>query len=209
MPQLLKEEVRNDIIIAAKKEFLEHGYKEASLRRIAENANISVGNLYRYFKNKEDINVSIVGPTLNKINEVVKSVSHQQVDINSKTIRFNFNANEINQMLKTLADQLFEIYEQNKDEFNILMMHSNLNKELIDWFTNVINSFIKQNIPIPGFKKEKELMSRAYAVAIFDGMKEFFKEDNIKPIFLKQMMMTYMKSYVVILDSDLKKLIGE
>ncbi len=38
---------------AAKKEFHEKGFKEASLRSIAKNANVTTGALYGYYKSKE------------------------------------------------------------------------------------------------------------------------------------------------------------
>ena len=45
MAQILKKSVKENIILAAKKEFLEKGLKDASLRNIAKGANITVGNL--------------------------------------------------------------------------------------------------------------------------------------------------------------------
>jgi len=47
--QYQKEEVRARILGAALDEFEEHGYLAAQVRRIAERAGVSTGNLYRYF----------------------------------------------------------------------------------------------------------------------------------------------------------------
>lgn len=52
------------IIDAAKKEFLEYGYNEASLRRIAAGANIQVSGLYKHFANKEEMFESLVEPAI-------------------------------------------------------------------------------------------------------------------------------------------------
>ena len=49
MAQVLKEAQRDKILEAAKQELLHYGYKEASMRRIAAQAEMTVGNLYRYF----------------------------------------------------------------------------------------------------------------------------------------------------------------
>jgi len=46
--QILKEEVHNKIINAAKEEFLEYGYSGASMRRISKKIGMTVGNIYRY-----------------------------------------------------------------------------------------------------------------------------------------------------------------
>ncbi len=59
--QVLKEEVRQRILKSSRKEFLKRGYEKASMRAIASQANMTVGNLYRYYKNKEDLFGAIVG----------------------------------------------------------------------------------------------------------------------------------------------------
>ena len=51
--QYLKTDVRNRILESAEEEFRQNGYLNASIRTIAENAGISLGNVYRYFSNKE------------------------------------------------------------------------------------------------------------------------------------------------------------
>lgn len=56
-----KRAVKEEIHIAALNEFFEHNYKEASMRTIAKNVNMTVGNLYCYFNNKADIFDSLVG----------------------------------------------------------------------------------------------------------------------------------------------------
>ena len=52
--QYLKDVVRTRIVNAAIAEFKEYGYSNASIRNIAETAAISLGNIYRYYENKED-----------------------------------------------------------------------------------------------------------------------------------------------------------
>lgn len=55
MVQVKKDEIKQAIEKAAIDTFLEKGYINTKMRDIAENANISVGNIYIYFKNKEDL----------------------------------------------------------------------------------------------------------------------------------------------------------
>ena len=59
-----KTESHKRIIEAAKEEFLEYGYNEASLRRIASKAGIQVGGLYKHFANKEELFNSLVEPAV-------------------------------------------------------------------------------------------------------------------------------------------------
>lgn len=71
--QYLKENVRQRIINSALIEFKQNGYSNASIRNIAENSNISLGNIYRYFENKRSIFLSIVNPFLEGIGDLAQS----------------------------------------------------------------------------------------------------------------------------------------
>ncbi len=73
--QYLKDVVRTRIINAAIAEFKEYGYSNASIRNIAEVANISLGNIYRYYENKEDLFLTIINP----LTEMTKQPSVSKV----------------------------------------------------------------------------------------------------------------------------------
>ncbi|MDR9855031.1 TetR/AcrR family transcriptional regulator [Paenibacillus sp. VCA1] len=71
MVQVLKEELRQAIVQHAQDEFAQHGFADASIKRIAANAGISVGNLYRYFPGKEALFDSIVSPVLRELEMLI------------------------------------------------------------------------------------------------------------------------------------------
>ena len=52
------------IIVAAKKEFLEYGFLNASMRRIAMEAGMSASGLYKHFSSKEEMFASLIDPVL-------------------------------------------------------------------------------------------------------------------------------------------------
>ena len=58
--QKISEEKRQRILDAAIIEFSEHGFDSANINNIARKANISVGSLYKYFDNKEDLFLTVV-----------------------------------------------------------------------------------------------------------------------------------------------------
>jgi AcrR family transcriptional regulator len=60
MAQRLKEEVRDRIVEAAAAVFSERGYVAAKLADVAERAEISTSNIYKYFDNKEALFDEIV-----------------------------------------------------------------------------------------------------------------------------------------------------
>lgn len=60
MPQYLKEEVRKEIARAALETFAADGYAGARIPDIAARAGVSTGNIYRYFKNKDELFYAVV-----------------------------------------------------------------------------------------------------------------------------------------------------
>lgn len=96
--QHTKEEVRSRILEAAEQEFDEQGYAGASMRSIVRRAGTSLGNIYRYYPNKEELFLSIVTPVLDQcidqtgtlftvdIKEVARNVE-QMVDFVSEHSR--------------------------------------------------------------------------------------------------------------------------
>ena len=63
-----KTESHERIIAAAKAEFLEYGFENASMRRIAANADITVSGLYKHFPSKEEMFAHLVQPVLDSFN---------------------------------------------------------------------------------------------------------------------------------------------
>jgi AcrR family transcriptional regulator len=68
--QVLKEEVRQRILKSARREFKKRGFEKASMRSIASAANMTVGNLYRYYKNKEDLYGAIIGSLFDELKDM-------------------------------------------------------------------------------------------------------------------------------------------
>lgn len=59
--------VKERLLAAATKEFLERGYEKASLRRICAEAGVTTGALYFWFENKEELLDQVVGGTLEQL----------------------------------------------------------------------------------------------------------------------------------------------
>ena len=72
-----KESSRKEILKAAREEFLEKGYKGASLRSICKKAGVTTGAFYFQFENKEAVLKEILDPLLAQflllMNQNVKS----------------------------------------------------------------------------------------------------------------------------------------
>ena len=206
MAQILKDDQRNKIIEAAKEEFLEKGYKDASLRNIAKKANMTVGNLYRYFTNKEDINKQIVKVTLDLLEEMVTKLSNNKLSFEGNSINFDMSNDELIESLDKLTDEMVDIYMNHKIEFNILMMQSKLNDEITNWFSNVCKGIALKNY---GLTEDIDALAHAYAVSIFSGLKDLFKNENNNYAQLKKHIKIYFRTYVHMLNNDIQKYLGE
>jgi len=68
--QTLKESVKNAILKGAINEFFEHGYQHANMRRISDSAGITVGNIYRYFDDKEALFNAVLLPAQKAITDL-------------------------------------------------------------------------------------------------------------------------------------------
>lgn len=81
--QTKKDEIKEQILVEAQKEFLLHGYEGASMRVIAKKANTTLGNIYHYFPNKEAILDAILEETIHGMHELVEGHLKMRRQVNS------------------------------------------------------------------------------------------------------------------------------
>ena len=61
------------ILRQATKVFLKHGYEKSSMRMIAKASNISIGGLYLYFKNKEDLYTTLTNSWMDDYSDKLRN----------------------------------------------------------------------------------------------------------------------------------------
>jgi len=110
--QYLKENVRERIVTSALDEFAENGYNNSSMRSIAKRADVTVGNIYRYFKNKEDLLDVCLQPIIATIDEVVNSDFELGKKMNGKLDNLMIH--------KTIANNISKLYVNHHKEFLVL-----------------------------------------------------------------------------------------
>lgn len=201
MPQILKDDVKQRIVEAAREEFLEKSYENSSMRSIASRSQMTVGNLYRYFRNKEELNRFIVGPTMKKINSLIMKLTGNRITLENMD-SISLSAGDLIQMLDDLASGLVDIYAANRIEVNILMMHSGVNDSLVGWFSQAILQIIAGNYKLPADQPRLKLLAHGYAVSIFEGIKYMLKESQLSEEELKETIKIYIRSYIDALDAQ-------
>ena len=78
--QVKKEYMHRAIVEAAIEEFAEKGYARGSLRRIAEEADTKMSNIYNYFRSKEDLFGYLVGDFTLKYRHSLRDLSAQATE---------------------------------------------------------------------------------------------------------------------------------
>ena len=200
MAQVLKEESRELILEAAKDEFMENGFKESSMRKIALKSKMTVGNLYRYFKNKEDILEVIVAPAYRAVNKMVRDLTDDAVSFEHDGFNFDASQEELSGMLDKLSDGMIDAYAKHKVEFNILMMNSKLNDNIVDWFKGLITGLIAKHYDVSEDDRDVNVLAKGYAIAVFHGIREILKISDMEKEDLKRITKIYLNSYLSMLD---------
>ncbi len=68
--QVQKNDIKKKILTISKKEFLKNGYRKTSMRTIAKKSNVTLSNIYNYFKNKDEILEVILQPVLRDMEQL-------------------------------------------------------------------------------------------------------------------------------------------
>ena len=111
--KVLKDEIYNSILSVARQEFLCKGYKETSMRDIAQKANVSLSNIYNYFKNKDKIYKAVVAPAKNDIfNFITQQHTEENIDFN-KISKFGHKEETI--------EYYIDLIEKYKEEYRLLL----------------------------------------------------------------------------------------
>ncbi len=152
MPQKLKEEVKDRIINAALDLMLEAGFNNADMRSIAKKADITHGNLYRYFKSKDDLISCITQPLIDSMNEVLTVQTGGTLKIYDENINDFIeleSQNSSDEILENLADIVFEnvriFYikgKQHPKAMKVVIQNKLIHNNIIDWLKTIgIKSF--------------------------------------------------------------------
>lgn len=151
--QYLKKEIRERILTAAVEEFKTHGYSGASIRNIANNAEISLGNVYRYFTNKEALYFAVINPFM----ESIKQYIEKDFSFQGKTMR-------------EVADTLLAFLVQYSDEILIIRKGNTIHQEsFIKYMVKVIAVKLKELIDVSFPEIGKKISNPDFSDAVAEG----------------------------------------
>ncbi len=146
--QTQKDNIRKNILEVARKQFLENGFKDTSMRKIAKEAGVVLSNIYNYYKNKDEIFCEVLSSVLRAMDMVMdehNSSEYISIDI--------FTSDEY---MRNQIDMFVGLIDEYKEDFNLLLFKSagssleNFRNEIIDKHTQTGIEYIalmKQKYP--------------------------------------------------------------
>lgn len=154
--QYLKDNVRQKIYNAAVAEFKASGYQDASIRNIAKNAGISLGNIYRYYENKEALYLAIVQPLMESVREFAKE-------------RYFAAGDDLHSVSEKLSDFMVE----HDDEIVILRLgntahYKQFSKFMEDVTAQKIAAIVKDSNELIKNPDLSNIISRSFLHCLFD-----------------------------------------
>ena len=175
--QIQKDEVREKIITVAELEFLNKGFKGASMRTIAKKAHTTLGNMYNYFESKEAILDEVVGHVPKAIEEMM--ANHEKMEIIEEMPEM-----EMLSRLEKLAPEVFGFDVLLSKPFVILMEGCKDTKyeAYSKQFYEIANQHMKQHL---GEGKELlgETISHSFITALlFIGKNKAHLEEGKKAL---------------------------
>ncbi len=100
--QVQKKDIRKTILKAAREDFLQHGFKDSSMRRIAKISGVGLSNIYNYFKSKDEIFREVLAPLLHTFDVWLKKHnSENYISVDVFTMK-SFQQEMLNIMLSIL-----------------------------------------------------------------------------------------------------------
>lgn len=175
--QILKEEVKLEILQSARREFMEHGFRSASLRKIATGAGITVGNIYRYFKNKDALLRELLTPVVGSIEMMKLGLKHHSRDDQGA----DHEAEEHGKMVKVVYDFI----NSHRDDLKLLLFKTggssmeNYEEELIGWYADLYYKNLLESSNMLGIKdfKIEKVTLHLIAKSVADSLKACLEQD--------------------------------
>ena len=114
--QVKKSEIKEKMITTARKEFLDRGFQQTNMREIANKSSIAVSNIYNYFRNKDELFVEILKPTLDMINRALKEVKNLLIYKDPAVWSYA--------SLQEQFDIAIQFIDRHRDELNLILFKS-------------------------------------------------------------------------------------
>jgi AcrR family transcriptional regulator len=114
--QYQKGDIRFNILETARNEFLDKGFKDASMRTMARNAKVGLSNIYNYFKSKDEIFREVMCPLTSAMDKMLN-------DHNNKHF-ISLDVFTSDEYMREMIDSFVGLIKTFKAELNLLLFQS-------------------------------------------------------------------------------------
>lgn len=190
----LKNEIYKTILFTARCEFIQKGFKNTSMRNIANRAKVGLSNIYNYFKNKDEILKAVIEPAKS---EIFTFITQQHTEENINITHISPYGHE-----EKSVNQFIDLIVKYKDEYRLLLFHSegsslcNFRKELTDHMTKVSLYYMELEKTLNPQTKQISpffihTMSSWMVSVIGEIVTEDLQRENIRSFFHEYFQFTY------------------
>lgn len=200
MAQILKPELREAIIQSARNEFYIHGFEKASMRNIAKSAHMTVGNLYRYFKDKEDLADALLASTIDKLDKIITGeISHIPTDVqlaHGRTAEFDAR-------IRRLSMGFAHVFEIERKEFMTLIRHPRMADQVVSSIKKIMVQMVERWFSqVDLFDRRIDMITSMLASAVFNGLVRLFEESLDSPQEeIEWMISTYLNLFTLMISA--------
>ncbi len=145
-----KERRRQQIMVAAKRVFSEKGFNKATMEDIAQEAELSPGTLYLYFKNKEELYASL---SLRILQYLLLRIEHVN----------NVKDQDPEARLKALMEAMYDVYE-----FDPLIIINMFHLQSSDTLKNLTPELLAEIKDLS--RKSMNSISRIFKAGVDEGI---------------------------------------
>ena len=173
------ERKRAAIVAAARQAFLENGYAEASMDRIAESAAVSVKTIYRHFENKDELFSAVMQAACRANN----SIPAERDDTASPALRFSWFEEAPKRGLAAagrdylrhlLSEEQLALYRVvTRDAHRFPELGRRYEKEVVATRNNIMAQYLTHWAPIENWRiRNPDRASGVFAALLREGLFE-------------------------------------
>ncbi len=136
-----RNEIRKKLLEVSRISFMENGYQQTTMRGIANQANVTLSNIYNYFKNKDEILEVILQPLFTEMEQMLGRHNDPYYATTSW-----FEAEDVSQVEEFKEHVAFII--SYREEFKLLLYkcsgskYENIKDYFIDRYTEVSKEYL-------------------------------------------------------------------
>jgi AcrR family transcriptional regulator len=131
-------EKQSRIFEAAIEMFAEKGFSGSSTSEIAQKAGVAEGTIFRHYKTKKDLLISIVAPAMVRL--IAPFVLREFRDV----LKTDYDS--VDQFLRAMIENRIEFLEKNQRLFKILVQEIPFHPEMQDQLEKIVLSQVKERI---------------------------------------------------------------